>query len=120
MSHAVLIIEDEATLARNMETYLRRHGYSVTTVSSGEEGLAQLDACRPDVVLLDYQLPRMNGLEVLVRLQNRERRIPAIMITGQGSRDVADQALMAGVYAYRSKPVALSDLSGLVAGALGS
>ena len=87
MPGSVLIIEDEATLAKNMLRYLQREGYRVTAVASGEEGLAQLDTFCPDVVLVDYRLPRMNGLEVLEQLQHQARRVKTIMITGQGNRD---------------------------------
>ncbi len=57
MSHAILIIDDEAILAKNIKTYLSRHGYEAQVAASGEEGLAQLDSFRPDVILLDYQIP---------------------------------------------------------------
>ena len=120
MARAVLIIEDEAILAKNMQRYLQRAGYQVATVASGEEGLAHLDACHPDVVLLDYRLPRMNGLEVLTELQARHRPVKTIMITGQGNRDVAVQALTAGAYRYAAKPLALSDLKLLVEEAVGT
>jgi two-component system, NtrC family, response regulator AtoC len=120
MPHAVLIIEDEPTLARNMRSYLERQGYAVTAVATGEQGLGQLETFRPDLVLLDYQLPRMNGLEVLAHLRSRERPITAIMITGQGNPEIASEALRAGAYAYRCKPLALSDLKSVVEQALGT
>jgi two-component system, NtrC family, response regulator AtoC len=119
MPYTVLIIEDEIMLAKNMTAYLERHGYTVTAVLTGEEGLEQLDTFRPDMVLLDYQLPKMNGLEVLERLRSRAQPIKAIMITGQGNREVAAKALQAGAYEYRSKPLALSDLKLLLDKALG-
>jgi two-component system, NtrC family, response regulator AtoC len=120
MPHAVLIIEDETTLARNMKAYLQRYGYDVEAAATAEEGLAKLETFRPDLVLLDYQLPQMNGLEVLTHLRSRERPITAIMITGQGNPEIAARARKAGAYAYRSKPLALSELKQLVEQALGT
>ncbi len=120
MAYTVLIIENESTLAKNMKKYLQRQGYQVATVMSGEEGLAQLEAFRPDLVLVDFQLPNMNGLEVLENLRARRQDIKTIMITGQGNRDVAVQALTEGVYRYASKPLALSDLKLLVEEAIGA
>ena len=69
MSHAVLIIEDEEILAKNIRLYLARHGYEARAVGSGEEGLAALDSFNPDLVLLDFQLPGMDGLEILRRIR---------------------------------------------------
>jgi two-component system, NtrC family, response regulator AtoC len=120
MSHSVLIIEDEVTLAKNMKRYLERQGYEVAAVGSGEEGLAQLETFRPDMVLVDYRLPKMNGLQVLEFLQRQARKIRAIMITGQGNREVAVQALTAGAYRYAAKPLSLSDLRLLVEEAIGA
>ena len=71
MAHAVLIIEDEAILAKNMKTYLERQDFEAAVAASGEEGLAKLDAFHPDVVLLDYHLPGMDGLET----RAEERRV---------------------------------------------
>jgi CheY-like chemotaxis protein len=120
MPHTVLIIEDETILARNMRSYLERQGYAVTAVATGEQGLTQLETFRPDVVVLDYQLPQMDGLEFLACLRGREKPIKAIMVTGQGNPEVADRAQQAGAYAYRSKPLPLSELKGLVEEALGT
>ena len=106
MPPAVLIIEDEATLAKNMHTYLTQHGYEAAVAGSGEAGLAQLDTFRPDCVLLDYQLPQMSGLEVLARLRHLDPQLKTIVITGQGTVDVAVQAMKAGAYDYLAKPLA--------------
>ncbi len=120
MAHTVLIIEDEAVLAKNMQRYLQWQGYQVAIVMSGEEGLARFDAVRPDLVLVDFHLPKMNGLEVIRYLRARWQEVKTIMITGQGNLDVAVQALTAGAYRYASKPLALSDLKLLVEEAIGA
>jgi DNA-binding NtrC family response regulator len=119
MPHAVLIIEDEATLARNMKIYLQRNGYDVEAVGTGEEGLAKLETFRPDMVFVDHQLAGMCGLEFLERLRAQDRNIKAIMLTGQGSVEVAVKAMKAGAYDYLSKPLALSELKLLLERALG-
>jgi two-component system, NtrC family, response regulator AtoC len=120
MSHSVLIIEDEVTLAKNMKIYLQRQGYDVAVAPSGEEGLEQFDTFHPDLVLLDYRLPRMNGLDVLNEIQSHTKPVKTIMITGHGNHDIAMQARQAGAYEYRSKPMPLSDLARLVESALGT
>ena len=110
MSSAILIIEDEATLAKNIATYLRRGGYDASVATTGEDGLAQLETLRPGAVLLDYALPGINGLEVLKRLKEIDPRLPVLMMTGHGSELVAVEAMKAGACDYLIKPVVLSEL----------
>ena len=110
MSHAVLIIEDEAILAKNIKQYLDRHSFEVRTVTSAEEGLKQLDEYKPDVILLDFNLPGMNGLEALAQIRGRDSQVRLIMLTGHGSVQMAVDAMKAGAHDYLIKPVVLSEL----------
>jgi DNA-binding NtrC family response regulator len=119
MTRAVLIIEDELVLSKNIKIYLERHEYEAVAVHSGEEGIEKLEAFLPDVVVLDYSLPNMNGLEVLSRLRGKLPDIKVIMITGNATVEVAVQAMKAGAYDYLAKPVVLSELKLLVDRALG-
>lgn len=119
MSKAVLIIDDEATLAKNIKLYLARHGYEAQTAASGEDGLAQLDDFKPDLVLLDYQMSGLNGLDVLRRIRADAPHIKVIMLTGHGGVDVAVEAMKAGAFDYLSKPVVLGELKLLLDKALG-
>jgi two-component system response regulator AtoC len=110
MSYSVLIVEDEPVLARNMLLYLERHGIACQTASSGEEGLALLEAARPDAVVLDHNLPGQDGLTVLRRMREREPQLPVVMATGHGSEQVAVEAMKAGAFDYLIKPVSLHQL----------
>jgi DNA-binding NtrC family response regulator len=110
MPAAILIIEDELTLAKNIATYLRRSGYDPCVASTGEDGLAQLETLRPEAVLLDYALPGINGIDVLRRIKEIDPRIPVILMTGHGSELVAVEAMKAGAHDYLIKPVILSEL----------
>ena len=110
MSHAVLIIEDEPTLAKNMKQYLDRHGFEVRTVASAEDGLKQIDEYKPDVVLLDFHLPGMDGMQALAQIRSRDSQIRLIMITGHSSVQMAVDAMKAGAHDYLTKPVVLSEL----------
>jgi len=113
--HAILIIDDEVTLARNLATYLERHQYEVRVAESGEEGLHEAARFKPDVVLLDHNLPGMNGLEVLKRLQaDEDSRVPVVMMTGFGGTDLAVEAMKLGAADYLTKPVSLAELKLLV------
>jgi len=120
MAHAVLIIEDEATLAKNMKAYLERNGFETAAVGSAEAALTSVDAFQPDVVLLDYHLPGMNGLEALAKLRERDANLKVIMLTGNGNVRMAVDAMKAGAYDYLNKPVVLSELKLLLDKALGA
>ena len=105
MGHAVLIIEDEATLAKNIKSFLDRHGYEARTAATAEDGLAQLETFKPDIVLLDFHLPGMDGMQALARISELDSRIRTIMITGNSSIQMAVDAMKAGASDYLSKPV---------------
>jgi two-component system response regulator AtoC len=119
MPRAILIIEDELILAKNIKTYLERHDYEAAAAHSGEDGIEKLDSFLPDVVVLDYQLPKMNGLEVLSHIRSKVPLVKVIMITGNATVEVAVQAMKLGAFDYLSKPVVLSELKLLVDRALG-
>ena len=110
MSAAILVIEDEAVLAKNILLYLQRLGYEVEHAATGEEGLERMGTFRPEVVVLDFQLPDINGLEVMQRIRREDNRSKVIIITGHGSEQVAVDAMKAGAYDYLSKPIVLETL----------
>ncbi|MBL8488080.1 MAG: sigma-54-dependent Fis family transcriptional regulator [Rhodocyclaceae bacterium] len=120
MARGVLIIEDEATLAKNMCIYLVRTGFDVVTAETAEQGFAELESFKPDIVLLDFRLPGMDGMEALARLRDRAPGIPVIMITGHGTVELAVEAMKAGAYDFLVKPVSLAKLRLLVERALGA
>jgi two-component system, NtrC family, response regulator AtoC len=119
MSHAVLIIEDETVLAKNILIYLERYGFEVRLAQSAEEGLSLLDSVRPDAVLLDFNLPGMNGLEALARIRAVDPGIHVLMLTGHGNVEMAVDAMKAGAFDFLTKPVALSKLRLLLEKAIG-
>ncbi len=119
MPYAILIVEDEATLAKNIKTYLVCNGYEADTASSAEEGLARLDSFKPDAVLLDLRLPGMDGLAALARFRAADPNMNIIMITGHGSVETAVDAMKSGAYDFLTKPVSLMKLRLLLDKALG-
>ena len=119
MSHAVLVIEDETVLAKNILIYLQRNGYEVQLAQSAEEGLALLDTVHPDAVVLDFNLPGMNGLQALERIRAFDAGIHVLMLTGHGNVEMAVDAMKAGAFDFLTKPVALSKLRLLLDKAMG-
>jgi len=119
MANAVLVIEDEVTLAKNIRRYLERAEHDVQVCSSGEQGLARFDSFQPDVVLLDYQLSGVDGLEVLRDIRKRDANVKIIFMTAHGNVQTAVDAMKAGANEFLTKPVALAELELLVEKAVG-
>ncbi len=119
MPHSVLIIDDEATLAKNIKTYLSRRGYDARAVGCGKDGLATLQEFKPDLVLLDYDLPDIDGLDVLRQIRAIDKQVKVIMLTGKGGVQLAVDAMKIGAHDYLSKPVSLNELKLLLDKAMG-
>ncbi|HSR31315.1 MAG TPA: response regulator [Anaerolineae bacterium] len=115
----VLIVEDHREnivhLANNV---LRPSGYEVLTAMDGRRGLHRILADKPDLVILDLNMPRMDGLEVLAALQEHQVDIPVILTTFYGSEQVAEQARRLGAVDYVVKPYKVSDMLNAVEKAL--
>jgi two-component system, NtrC family, response regulator AtoC len=119
MSQAILIIEDEDILAKNMQQYLERSGYEVRRAESAMQGLAEMDSFNPDAVVLDFNLPDIDGLQALARIQALQPGARVIMVTGHGSVDLAVDAMKAGASDFLTKPVSLNQLRLRVEQAIG-
>jgi signal transduction histidine kinase/CheY-like chemotaxis protein len=101
----VLIVEDSLdVLAFLAEDVLPYHGYRALSATTGEEGLAKLASGRPDLLLLDLELPDMSGLDILRRVQEDESDIPTVLMTAYGSESIAVEAFRLGVRDYIIKP----------------
>jgi DNA-binding NtrC family response regulator len=119
MGYGVLIIEDEAILAKNIKLFLGRTGYDVKIAETAEDGLAQLEVFKPEVVLLDFNLSGMSGLECLERLRAIDSTIKVVIITGHGNVELAVNAMKAGAYDFLTKPLSMSKLRLLLDKAMG-
>ncbi|MCR0982706.1 sigma-54-dependent transcriptional regulator [Roseomonas populi] len=119
MPQAVLLVEDELILARNLQRYLQRQGLEVRSASTLREGLRELEEFRPDVVLLDLALPDGSGLTLLAEVRARDPQAKVIVMTGHGSVQVAVEAMKAGAWDYLGKPVALAEVKMLIDRAAG-
>lgn len=104
-SPQILYVEDDAGLARLVQRSLEREGYAVDLERDGDEGLRRIESKQYDVVLLDYQLPGMDGLEIIRRVGTREGHPPLIMLTGGGDESVAVEAMKLGASDYMVKDV---------------
>lgn len=119
MAYGILIVEDESILAKNVSTFLRRQGYEVSIAPDGESALARIESQKPDAVLLDFNLPGMDGLQLLQRIRALDAQIKVIMVTGHGSEEVAVDSMKSGAYDYLAKPVVLEKLKMVLEKAFG-
>ena len=100
----VLLVEDDPRIAAFMTKGLRASAFDVTWVETGEAGLAEIEAGRHDVVLLDLGLPDIDGLELLRLTRARGESIPTIVVTARTDANDRAEALALGVRAYLTKP----------------
>jgi DNA-binding NtrC family response regulator len=110
----ILAIDDEQNIRHLIQNEFSLEGFAVTTVGSGEEGLKLVDANRFDVVLLDINLPTLNGVEVLKRLKQKTPQTEVIMITGYGDIKSAVESIKQGARDYITKPFKLDEILALV------
>jgi DNA-binding response OmpR family regulator len=101
----ILVIEDEVTLQKAMVDILVATGYQAIGANDGEQGLALAKSEKPDIILLDIILPKMNGFDVLKALKADEetKPIPVIMLTNLESSNDIEQALSLGAMTYLVK-----------------
>lgn len=102
----VMVIDDSITMRRVAERLLTRNGYRVATAKDGMDGIAQLQAESPDAVLLDIEMPKVDGFEVATFIRNNERlaSLPIIMITSRSGDKHRERAEAIGVNRYLIKP----------------
>lgn len=108
-STTILVIDDEPQLRRAMKATLSSIGYTVVEAKSGEEALAQVDDLRPDLVLLDLNMPGLGGLETCRALRDRSD-IPIIILSVRNTEPDKVQALDAGADDYVTKPFGIQEL----------
>ena len=113
----VLIVDDEIDFLEILELRLKEIGEVVSTAQSGEECLKCLSEKAIDVVILDINMPGMDGMEVLKEIKKRFPIVEVIMLTGHGSTETAVEGMKLGAFDYLMKPADFSELSSKLVGA---
>jgi DNA-binding NtrC family response regulator len=114
MRFKILVVDDEPILRDSLEVALRTSGYEVMTARTGEEGLEQFKNEKPDLVLLDHWLPGINGDEVLRKIKEEDSDIPVIIMTAQGSIEMAVNSMKMGAFDFLVKPFELDQVEALI------
>jgi CheY-like chemotaxis protein/curved DNA-binding protein CbpA len=124
VKYRVLIVDDEESIRDLLTTFLLKQGFLVTAVPDGSGLFKSIEVERPDIFVLDYLLPKQNGLQLLERLRKDPRfsTTPAIMMSGvlRNTKTMIEARESCGAYAFLSKPLRLEDLSSTLRQALGA
>jgi DNA-binding response OmpR family regulator len=112
MTKKILIADDEPNIVISLEFLLRREGFNVLVAVDGEEALTKARAERPDLVLLDVMMPKMNGFDVCqaLRADPELASMRILMLTAKGRETEVNKGLGLGADAYVTKPFSTKDL----------
>ena len=118
MPASIFIVDDESGIRESLGALLRDEGYEVEAVASGEECLARLETRAFDLILLDVWLKKMDGLETLERMQERDGAPMVVMISGHANIETAVRATKLGAFDFVEKPLSLEKVVLVVRNAL--
>nr|WP_320058522.1 response regulator transcription factor [uncultured Bacteroides sp.] len=106
----VLLVEDEQTLAMIIKDTLEEKSFIIRTAFNGEEGLRLFFECRPDVVVADVMMPRMDGFEMIRRLRQTNKKTPVIFLTARSAINDVVEGFELGANDYLKKPFGMQEL----------
>jgi two-component system phosphate regulon response regulator PhoB len=108
----ILIVEDEEALCALLEYNISKEGFDVEIATDGEEALIKIEEDNPDLVLLDWMLPKVSGIEICrqIRASAETRNLPVIMLTARGEEDDRIRGLDTGADDYLTKPFSMTEL----------
>ncbi len=101
----ILLIDDDPVVRSLASGILRKNGYNVQTAKEGNEGLGMVAENLPDLVITDYQMPGMSGMEVLAKLKEISPALPVIMLTAFGDASLTIKTMQTGAFDYIEKPI---------------
>ncbi len=114
MSTSILLVDDDGNLLVLLTRFFERRGWTVSRASTGAGALEQFAVERPDVVLLDLNLPDTSGLPVLQRLREQDADVAIVMLTGHGDVEMAVETMRCGAENFLTKPFELEHLAAAV------
>ncbi|HUT33340.1 MAG TPA: sigma-54 dependent transcriptional regulator [Planctomycetota bacterium] len=106
----VLVVDDEPAIRTMMTGYLEAEGYRARVAADGAEAIRLVGEQLPDLVILDLRMPGMNGLDVLARIKEIDRRIAVVLMSGYATVETAVRAMKLGAETVLAKPVGLAEL----------
>ena len=112
MNGKIFIIEDESSIIKLIEHNLKKNGFVVSSSDNGNDGLKELKKFQPDLLLLDWMLPDLSGIEICknIRKDNSFKNLPVILLTAKGEEEDKIKGLNSGVDDYLTKPFSFNEL----------
>jgi len=112
MNGKIFIIEDETSIIKLVQHNLEKEGFIISSSENGNEGLKQLKKFEPNLLLLDWMLPDLSGIEICkhIRKDNKFKTLPIIMLTAKGEEEDKIKGLESGVDDYLTKPFSYKEL----------
>ncbi|GAB4183499.1 MAG: sigma-54 dependent transcriptional regulator [Calditrichia bacterium] len=114
MNFSILIIDDEEAQRLSLSRFLKKKGYQVLEAESGEKGLELLDEQSVDLVITDFRMPGISGMEVVKKVKNDNPHVEVIVITAYSNIEEAVEIMKQGAYDYLTKPINLDELAILI------
>ncbi|SRR5579875_3464202 len=114
----ILIVDDEPGMREFLEIMLEKEGYTVETTADGRKAIEKIESKPFDLAIVDIQMPVMNGIEVLKRINEKKTDTTAIMITAFASHETAIEAMKLGAYDYITKPFKIDEIKLVIRKAL--
>ena len=109
-SKIILVVDDESSMRKNITDILLPEGYKIFEAKDGKEALDILSEVKPNIVLLDINLPQMNGIAALKEIKKDHKDLPIIIFTAYGTSERAIEAMKSGAFDYLEKPFELDEL----------
>ena len=117
----ILLVDDELEILKSLGEILTRFGYQVIAKQAAQEALDSVkDGADIDLVITDYRMPGMDGLEFLNALRQMDQSVPVIMLTAYGAVESYLKSLSLGVFEYVNKPIKAKELGRIVQAAINS
>ena len=101
----ILIGDDESLILDILERFLKEKGYQVSCARDGEEVLKKVEEYHPHLVLLDLNMPKQDGLQILRQIKEKRPEIGVIIVSGNQDREIALKTLESGAFDYIAKPI---------------
>jgi len=118
MKKKILVVDDNKETCDILTEILAEEGYQTFFALSGRLALDTVKKKKPELVLLDIKMPKMDGIEVLKRIKKIDEEVVVVMITGYGALDTAKEAMRLGAYDYITKPFDLDSIKVVIRDAL--
>ena len=110
----ILVVDDEHDVCDFVKTFFEERNYDVMAAYDGEEALRVAKSQKPDIILLDIRMKKMDGIETLKKLRDFDKNVNVIMVTAVADRDKIDIASKFGAKGYITKPLVLEELESAV------